>query len=96
MDRQTLYFTVANVRQYVNEEPKMARLYKSQMKISANQGDWRLPSSPIVEQKHKDLLCKFKSVLIYTWSAKPLILPLQMFGNTKMKTKKWPDSIKAK
>ena len=74
----------------------MARLYESRMKISASEATWWLPSSPILEQKRKDLLCKFKSVLIYKWGAKPLILPSQMFGNTKMKTKKWPDSIKAK
>jgi len=30
------------------------------------------------------LLCKSKSVLIYTWIAKPCILPLQFFGNTQM------------
>jgi len=59
----------------------MARLYKSRMNISACEGDWRPPSSPIVEQKHKDFLCKFKSVLIYTQGAKHLILPLQFFGN---------------
>jgi hypothetical protein len=39
----------------------MASLYKSRMNISANQGDWRLPSSPVVEQKHKDFLCKWVS-----------------------------------
>ena len=38
---------------------------------------------------------EMKSVLIYTWIAKPFVLPLQMFGNTKMKTKKWPYTIKA-
>ena len=40
-------------------------------------------------------LCEFKSVLIYTWIAKPFVLPLQIFGNTKMKNKKWPYTIKA-
>ena len=51
MDRQTPYFTVANVRQYLNEDQPMGRLYKSQMKISASERDWRLPSSPIVDKK---------------------------------------------
>ena len=29
-------------------------------------------------------------MLIYTWIAKPVILPLHMLGNTKMKNHKWP------
>ena len=32
-------------------------------------------------------LCKFKSVLIYTWIANPAVLPLQILGNTKNKNK---------
>jgi len=59
----------------------MARLYKSRTKIAVPEQNWRLPSSPIVEHKRKDFLCEFKSGLIYTWSAKPLILPLQIVGN---------------
>ena len=37
----------------------------------------------------------WESVLISTWIAKPFVLPLQIFGNTKMKNKKWPYTIKA-
>ena len=48
-----------------------------------------------VEKKHAVSLCKFNSVLIYTWIAKPFVLPMQIFGNTKMKNKKWPYTIKA-
>ena len=73
----------------------MAVYYKSRMKIAASEGYWRIPSSPIVREKHMVSLCKFKSVWIYTRIAKPLILPLQIFGNTKMKNKKWPYTIKA-
>ena len=29
------------------------------------------------------------------WIAKPFVLPLQIFGDTKMKSKKWPYTIKA-
>ena len=82
MGRQTFCFTVANVRQYLNEEQKMAVYYKSHMKIAATERYWRPPSSSIVEQKHVVFLCKLKSVLIYTWVAKPFVLPLQIFGNT--------------
>ena len=32
-------------------------------------------------------LWKFKSVLIYTWIANPAVLPLQILGNTKNKSK---------
>ena len=73
----------------------MARLHKSRMNISASEHTWRLPSSAIVDQKHEDFIYELKSVLIYTESAKPFILPLQVFGSTKMKFKKWQDSIKA-
>ena len=58
--------------------------HKTRTKLAASERDWRLPSSPIVRQKHKDLLCKLKSVLIYTRIAKPFILPLQMFAFTKV------------
>jgi len=56
------------------------------MNIAATEQYWRLPPSPIVEQQHKDFVCKFKSVLFYTRVAKPFFLPLQMFGNTKLET----------
>ena len=48
--------------------------------MRASEGHWRLPSSPIVGEKNKVFLCEFKSVLIYTWIAKPFILPLQFFA----------------
>ena len=57
------------------------------MKIGDTEATWRLPSPPIAETKHKDFLCKFKSVLIYTWIANPAVLPLQILGNTKNKNK---------
>ena len=60
--------------------------HKTRTKLAAYERDWRLPSSPIVRKKTVVSLCKFKSVLIYTWIAKPFILPLHIFGNTKMKT----------
>ena len=53
--------------------------HKTREIIAAYEPYWRLPSSPVVRPKHKDLLCKFKSVLIYTRIAKPFILPLQIF-----------------
>ena len=56
---------------------------KTRTKLAAYGGDWRLRSSPIVENKTVVSLCKFKSVLIYTWIAKPFILPLQIFRLTK-------------
>ena len=52
---------------------------KTRTKLAASEAYWRLPSSPIVENKTVVSLCKFKSVLIYTWIAKPFILPLQIF-----------------
>ena len=52
---------------------------KTAARIAATDQYWRLPSSPIVENKHVVSLCKLKSVLIYTWVAKPFILPLQIF-----------------
>ena len=58
LDRQTLCFTVANFRQYLNEEQKMAVYYKSRMKIAAPEQYWRLPSLPIVRKKHAICLCK--------------------------------------
>ena len=58
-------------------------LKKTRTKLAAYEGYWRLRSSPIVENKTVVSLCKFKSVLIYTWIAKPFILPLQIFLNTK-------------
>ena len=51
--------------------------HKTREIIAASEQNWRLPSSPMVRKKHKDFLCKFKSVLIYTRIAKPFILPLQ-------------------
>ena len=60
MDRQTLYFTMANVRQCLNEEQKMAIYYKSLFKIAAPEGYWRLPSSPITK-KH---MCIFYVVVV--------------------------------
>ena len=54
--------------------------YKTRTKLAAPEGNWRLPSSPIVERKHAIPLCEFKSVLIYTWIAKPFVLPLQIFN----------------
>ena len=62
-------------------------VHKTREIIAATEGHWRLPSSPIVRKKHKDFLCKFKSVLIYRRIAKPFISPLQMFGSTKWRTK---------
>ena len=56
---------------------------KTRTKLAAYEPYWRLPSSPIVEKNMCISLCKFKSVLIYTWIAKPFILPLQIFLNTK-------------
>ena len=73
----------------------MAIYYKSRTKIGDSEPYWRLPSSPIVK-KHVVSLRKFTSVLIYTWIAKPFVLPMQIFGNTKMKNKKLPYTIKAK
>ena len=40
---------------------------KTRTKLAASEGDWRLRSSPIVENKTVVSLCKFKSVLISTW-----------------------------
>ena len=68
---------------------------KTAARIAASEESWRLPSSPIVEKKHVVFLCKFERVLIYTWIVKPVVLLLQFFGNTKMKTKKWPYTINA-
>ena len=70
-------------------------IQKTAARIAAYEQYWRLPSSPIVERKHAISLCEFKSVLIYTWIAKPFILPLQIFGIMKMKNNKWPYTIKA-
>ena len=53
---------------------------KTRTKLAASERHWRLRSSPIVENKTVVSLCKFKSVLIYTWIAKPFILPLQIFA----------------
>ena len=47
--------------------------------MRANEQHWRLPSSPIVRKKHRDFLCKFKSVLSYMRIAKPFVLPLHFF-----------------
>ena len=58
---------------------------KTRTKLAAYEGHWRLPSSPIVRKKHVVFLCKLKSVLIYTWIAKPFILPLQMFALSNIK-----------
>ena len=60
--------------------------YKTRMKIVPPEGYWGIPSSPIVE-KHVVSLCKFKSVLIYTWIAKPFIIPLRIFALYKTGTK---------
>ena len=81
---QTLCFTVASFRQYENEEQKMAVYYKTRTKIGDTERHWRLPSPPIVGEKHVVSLCKFESVLIYTWIAKPFILPLQIFDTHKL------------
>ena len=72
---------------------------KTRTKLAAPEGNWRLPSSPIVERKHAISLCEFKSVLIlaslcktvqfskvYCFGlriAKPFVLPWQMFSPTK-------------
>ena len=60
LDRQTLIFTVANFRQYLNEEQKMAIYYKSRTKIGDSLRTWRLLTSPIVEKNMCISLCKFK------------------------------------
>ena len=52
---------------------------KTAATIAATERHWRLRSSPIVENKTVVSLRKLKSVLIYTWIAKPFILPLQIF-----------------
>ena len=58
---------------------------KTRTKLAATERHWRLPSSPIVRKKQVVFLCKLKSGLIYTWIAKPFILPLQMFVLSKIK-----------
>ena len=55
---------------------------KTRTKLAATDQYWRLSSTPIVK-KYVVSLCKFKSVFMYTWIAKPFILPLQFFLNTK-------------
>ena len=77
MDRQTLYFTVAIVSPMIKQYTKKT----TRTKTAATERDWRLPSSPIVWKKHVVSLRKLKGVLIYTWIAKPLFLPLQFFPN---------------
>ena len=62
------------LKQYINFDTSG----KPAVKIGDTEQYWRLPSSPIVK-KHVVSLCKFKSVLIYTWIAKPFFLPLQIF-----------------
>ena len=59
-------------------------MQKTRTKTRDTEGYWRLPSSPIVGEKHVVSLCKFKSVLIYTRIAKPFILPLQIVAFTKI------------
>jgi len=49
MDRQALYFTVANLRQYKNEEQQVAVDDEIHMNIAASDPTWRFPSSPIVD-----------------------------------------------
>ena len=75
MDRQTLYFTVANVSPCVKQ-------YTFSKSSNETHRLWGHLAAPVVansEKKHVVSLCKFKSVLIYTWIAKPFILLLQMF-----------------
>ena len=67
---------------------------KTRTKIGDSEPYWRLPSSPIVEKKHVVSLCKFKSVLIYTWIAKPFVLPLQIFGTRDFYNKKMTFVVK--
>ena len=82
---KTICFSKEKFLPYQNQDINFDFSGKSRMKMIASERHWRLPSSPIVRPKHKDLLCKLKSVLIYTRIAKPFILPLQMFAFTKMK-----------
>ena len=77
---QTLCFTVVNFRRKQIEEQNMAIYHNILARQSATEGDWRIPSSPIVGKKHVDSLYKSKSVLIYIRIAKPFILPLQIFA----------------
>ena len=46
---------------------------------------WAVLAAPVVansgEWKHAIPLCEFKSVLVYTWIAKPFVLPLQIFAS---------------
>ena len=75
MDRQTLCFTVANFRHTWNKHSKSQN-------SNENTRYWAILAAPVVairKKKHVVSLCKFKSVLIYTWIAKPFILPLQIF-----------------
>jgi len=64
-------------------------IVKSRLTIAASEALWRLPSPPTVGEKYTALFCKFKCGLLYKWIAKPFRLPLQLFGNTKMKNKQW-------
>jgi len=97
VDRQTLYhFTVTDIRQTMKTKKRPSYIKARCMDIAASEGHWRDPAWPIVETTHKDSLCDFKGVWIYTWIAKPfIVLPLQIFGNNKMKPITWPWFIKA-
>ena len=58
---------------------------KTRTKLAGTERYWRLPSPPIVGDKHVVSLCKSKSVLIYARIAKSFILPVQIFATIAFK-----------
>ena len=82
LDRQTLCFTVANVFYYEKQ-------YTCSKNSNENRRYWAILAAPVVansgKEPHVVFLCNLKRVLIYTWVAKPFILPLQMFALSKIK-----------
>ena len=58
---------------------------KTRTKLAVSERPWRLPSPPIVGEKHVVSLCKSKSVLIYVRIAKPFILPVHIFATITFK-----------
>ena len=57
LDRQNLYFTLADCLQYENEDTFFK---KTRTKLAATERHWRLPSSPIAEKN----MCIFYVVVV--------------------------------
>jgi len=54
------------------------------LKIAASDGNWWLPSPPIVEQTHKDVLCKCGKVVMRMMMVTRMMMLMKMMSMEMM------------